>query len=159
MAKDRDGWSLTRWIRGVAGKTEARPPVKASAGESARPRQRAGHEQRRFPRVRVMSSLHGYGVELDRNVTILEVSRGGFSLESPSEFAVGVEQTFLFTTNDGDETLVRCQCRHSHAKAAMGGTQTYVAGFEFLPQPEENLRIIVETIDRLMKSLSDTGGT
>jgi hypothetical protein len=105
-------------------------------------------ERRQFPRVKVMSMLHGYWVELDLPVTIRELSLGGFSVESAIPFPVGFDHTFLFSAADGRETLIRSCCRHSRMEETDRGT-TCVAGFEFLPQPEEQLKIVVETVRQL----------
>ena len=105
-------------------------------------------ERRNFPRVKVMSMLHGYWVELDMPVTIREVSLGGFSVESAIPFPVGFDHTFLFSAADGRETLIRACCRHARMEETGRGT-ICVAGFEFLPQPEEHLRIVVDAVRQL----------
>ena len=98
----------------------------------------------------MLSALEGYGVELDAKVTVREVSLGGFSVESPVAFSVGSEQTFLFSTPDSRETMVRCVCRHTRATGTTG-TTLCVAGFEFLPNQDANLQIIVNLYDRLRR--------
>ena len=105
-------------------------------------------ERRRFPRVKIMSRLRGYWVELDVTVTVRDASLGGFSVLSPSPFPVGSEQSFLFSTADGRETLAFVQCRHCTPLASGGGV-AYVAGFEFLPQPADNLALVVETLQAI----------
>lgn len=105
-------------------------------------------ERRQYPRVKVMSLLHGYWVELDVPVTVVEVSVGGFSVESSIPFPAGFDATFLFSASDGRESLVRCCCRHSRMGESHG-SQVCIAGFEFLPQPEENLSIIEDTVRQL----------
>jgi hypothetical protein len=106
-------------------------------------------ERRRSPRVKAVSLLHGYWVELDMPVRVLDISLGGFAVESPIPFPTGSEQTFLFSTGDGRETLVRCQCRNVRTAEANGATIS-VAGFQFLPQPEEDLRVVIEAVRRLL---------
>ena len=103
-------------------------------------------ERRRFPRVAVMSRLRGYWVEFDVTVTVRDVSLGGFSVLSPVPFPIGSEQSFLFSTVDGRETLALVECRHCAPAAATGGPLVYLAGLQFQPQPEENLSLIVETL-------------
>lgn len=102
-------------------------------------------ERRRFPRFKVTSMIHGHWVELDLPVTIRDVSLGGFSVESPIAFPVGSDQTFLFSAADGRQTQAWCRCRHARA-TRVNGAPMCVAGFEFLPQPEEQLRIIIDTV-------------
>ena len=94
-----------------------------------------------------MSRLRGYWVELDVTVTVREVSLGGFSVLSPVPFPVGSEQSFLFSTVDGRETLAFVECRHCAPAADTRGAATvYLAGLSFQPQPADNLSLIVETL-------------
>ena len=103
-----------------------------------------------------MSLLHGYWIELDLAVIIQEISLGGFSVESSKPFEVGSDQTFLFTASDGRETMVACTCRHARLSFAKGPA-VCVAGFEFLPQPSENLQIIVDTVRMLGPKFAQGG--
>ena len=96
-----------------------------------------------------MSLLHGYWVELDMPVRVIDISMGGFAVESPIPYPVGSEQTFLFSTGDGGETLVRCECRNSRS-AEVEGKSVCIVGFQFLPQPEEDLQILADTVKRLL---------
>jgi len=102
-------------------------------------------ERRRFPRVKVMSRLRGYWVDLDLNVTIRDVSVGGFSVLSPMPFSIGAEQSFLLSTIDGRETLTFATCRHC-TRTADTGPAMYFAGLQFLPQPADNLTLVIETL-------------
>jgi len=112
-------------------------------------RPRLPAERRNDPRVKAMSLLHGYWVELDMPVRVIDISLGGFAVESPIPFPIGSEQTFLFSTGDGGETLVRCECRNSRTTEVAGKTACIV-GFKFLPQPEEDLQILADTVQRLL---------
>ena len=102
-------------------------------------------ERRRSPRIKVMSRLRGYWVELDLTVTVREASLGGFSVVSPAPFPVGSQQSFLFSTLDGRETLAFVEFRHSAASPHVGRT-AYIAGFEFQPQPKDNLALVVDLL-------------
>jgi hypothetical protein len=159
MASERGRWSFGRWARrgsegGVPNERPQRPPAPAAAQPTPSAH---GPEQRRFPRVRVVSSLYGYSVELDLSVTIRDVSLGGFAIESPIPFPVGAEQTFLITTSDSQETLVRCVCRHARKTTSAQGAAACIAGFEFLPQADDNLKLIADTVSRLIKTMADSG--
>src|SRR5688572_21084135 len=118
---------LRRLWKGVTGRTR-----QADAGPADSPAQtrtqRALGERRRHPRVRVLSALEGYEVQLDAKVNIEEISAGGFSARSPLVFAVGSAQTFLFSTGAGIETMVQCVCRHATLVEGTGGVKC-VAGF------------------------------
>jgi hypothetical protein len=63
---------------------------------------------------------------------------------------VGSEHSFLFSTADGRETMARCQCRHVRMAGGLS-TPICIAGFEFLPQPAENLELIADTFARLQR--------
>lgn len=140
------GRKLGRLWKSLVGQREPTPrphPESQSPAPS-----NAGIERRRLPRVRVLNALHGYGVEANARVTVKDVSLGGFAAESTVAFDPGSEHTFLFTTADDRETMVRCECRHART-TEISGVTTCVAGFQFLPDQEENLRIIVDVFQRL----------
>jgi hypothetical protein len=137
------------WKKLLGRGDDGRVPSPAEKGaRPATPQRKAGIERRRLPRVRALSTLYGYAVELEAKVEVREVSVGGFSAESPVEFVAGSVYTFLFSIADGTETMVRCECRHTRASQA-GGTPRYIAGFQFLPNQEDSLRIIVDLYQRL----------
>jgi hypothetical protein len=149
---DRDRQGFLARLKGVFGRRATQPAAAANTATPAgspKPKSPSRAERRHQPRISVMSMLGGYGVEQDVKVTIREVSAGGFSVESVEPFPVGGEQTFLFSTNDGRETLVRAVCRHANM-TEIRGTRVCVAGFQFADQPAEHLAIITETIDRLV---------
>ena len=106
-------------------------------------------ERRRYPRVAVMSRLRGYWIELDVIVTVREISLGGFSVLSPVPFPIGSEQSFLFSTVDGRETLALVECRHCALAPGTGGQTAYLAGLQFQPQPADNLSLIVDTLQTI----------
>jgi hypothetical protein len=110
------------------------------------PRHDARPERRRSPRVELLSELHGQLVPFDVAVVIREASDGGFSMESPVLFPIGSEQMFRLRADSGAATTVRAVCRHSMRVNRLDGPSFSISGFEFLPQPEENLRLVCETI-------------
>lgn len=116
---------------------------------------KGGVERRRVPRVRVLSALQSYGVDIETSVSVRDVSPGGFGVESPIAFTLGSEHTFLFATADGREAMVRCQCRHVRQSQSGAGTDKFVAGFEFLPGQQDSLEIIVEVYQRLRGNQSE----
>jgi len=140
MSEER---TFARIWRSLIGKRAVAVPPKPAASTP-----KSGIERRRLPRVRVLSTLHGYEVELDAKVAVQEISTGGFSAESPVEFKPGTEHTFLFSRDDGEETMVRCECRHIRPASRPGSTG-YVAGFRFLLNQDENLKILIDLYRRL----------
>ena len=104
-------------------------------------------ERRKNPRVQLLSDLYGCVVPLDLPVLVRDVSRGGFRIESECPFPVGSEHSFRFQTG-GRPTTVVALCRDiervnysSHGRS--NRAPQYVAGFEFQPQPAENLRRVL----------------
>ena len=144
--------ALTRLWNSLTG--QATPAENQGTGARGQQEQaaRTGAERRRFPRVRVLSALAGYDVDGEASVNIVEISVGGFSLESGVMFAVGSEHTFLFSTGEGAETMVRCVCRHAR-RAHVKGETGCSAGFEFLPGQESSLTVIIEVHKRLRSGL------
>ena len=142
-----DDKKFSRVWKDLVGRKEFQPSSEES-GEKPGASPRGGVERRKMPRVRVLSALQGYGVDVESNVVVRDVSLGGFAVESPIPFRIGDEHTFLFSTADGRETIVRCECKHARASQA-GGTQTCIAGFQFLPGQQDSLQIIIEVYQRL----------
>ncbi len=137
--------------KSLAGGSETARPIPASPPPH---KAHAGAERRRLPRVKVLSSLEGYGVEVATKVTVREISLGGFSVESPVTFPNGSVQTFLFSIGDGTETMVRCECRHVESVGA-NGTVSCIAGFQFLPNQDESLQMIVNLYRELRRKFPD----
>jgi hypothetical protein len=106
----------------------------------------ANSDRRRSPRVELVSDLHGQLVVSDVAVVIREASEGGFSVESPVLFPVGSEHMFRLSVDSATSTTVFALCRHSMRVNRLDGPSFHISGFEFLPQPEENLRLVRETI-------------
>ena len=141
--------AFSRFWNSLTGK--ATPAENQQAGSSAKPEQKkpTGKERRRLQRVNVLSALTGYDVDAEASVSIMEISRGGFSLEGRVTFVVGSEHTFLFSAGDA-ETMVRCVCRHARP-ARVKGESGCIAGFEFLPGQESSLELIIEVFERLRR--------
>ena len=142
--------ALTRFWNSLTGQATPAENQGPAARVQPEPAARTGAERRRFPRVRVLSALAGYDVDGEASVNIVEISIGGFSLESGVMFVVGSEQTFLFSTGEGAETMVRCVCRHARP-ARVKGEAGCIAGFEFLPGQESSLKVVVEVYERLRR--------
>jgi hypothetical protein len=113
---------------------------------------RSIHDRRRNPRVHLLSELYGCVVALDLPVLIRDASRGGFSVESACPFPVGSEHTFRFQNLTGGTTNVVAICRHTAPLQRAHGAPRYSAGFEFLPQPAENLTRVLATIAAAVSS-------
>jgi hypothetical protein len=105
-----------------------------------------GAERRRNPRVELLSDLYGCVVALDLPVLVRNASRGGFRIESACPFPVGSEHSFRFQTLGGRPATIVAVCRHIQRVSRSSDAPRYAAGFEFLPQPAENLRRVLVLI-------------
>jgi hypothetical protein len=103
-------------------------------------------DRRRNPRVELVSELYGLVVALDLPVLIRNASRGGLLIESACPFPVGSEHSFRFQTYGGQPTTIVVVCRHISRIGRSDSSPRYAAGFEFLPQPTENLRRVLALI-------------
>ena len=103
-------------------------------------------DRRRNPRVELVSELYGLVVALDLPVLIRNASRGGLLIESACPFPVGSEHSFRFHTHGGQRTTIVAVCRHIRRVGRADAPPRYAAGFEFLPQPTENLRRVLGLI-------------
>jgi hypothetical protein len=110
---------------------------------------RSVEDRRRSQRVDLASD-HGPLVTVDLVVKVREASAGGFSVETQIPLPVGSEHTFRFQNQAGQATTVVATCRHCLRVNRPGSSSLFVAGFEFVPQPAENLRLILETISALL---------
>ena len=105
--------------------------------------ERSIEERRRNPRVELLSELYGCVVALDLPVLVRNASRGGFFVESACPFPIGSEHSFRSQTFGVRPTTVVAVCRHTQRLSRAGSEPRYAAGFEFLPQPNENLRRVL----------------
>jgi hypothetical protein len=109
--------------------------------------ERTVEERRKNPRVQLLSDLYGCVVALDLPVLVRDASRGGFRIESECPFPVGSEHSFRFQTG-GRPTTIVAVCRHIQRvnlsnQRRSNRAPRYAAGFEFMPQPAENLRRVL----------------
>lgn len=109
-------------------------------------RENRGAERRRYPRVTLQSPLHAHLGSGNQPFLVREASSGGFSIEADRSFAVGTEHTFRFEIPSGPAARVKTLCRYCTLVSRDGEPRSYVSGFEFLPQPSQNLRLILGAI-------------
>jgi len=79
---------------------------------------------------------------------VRDASRGGFRIESECPFPVGSEHSFRFQADGDRPTTIVAVCRHIQRvdlskQGHSNHAPRYAAGFEFLPQPAENLRRVL----------------
>lgn len=119
--------------------------MKPASRRRAKPQPKP-EDRRRNPRVELVSELYGLVVALDLPVLIRNASRGGLLIESACPFPVGSEHSFRFQTYGGKPATIVAVCRHIRRVGRSDAAPRYAAGFEFLPQPSENLRRVLALI-------------
>ncbi|HEY7475364.1 MAG TPA: PilZ domain-containing protein [Vicinamibacterales bacterium] len=108
-----------------------------------------GRDRRRTPRIEVLSQFHGHSVTLGVPVTLLDISLGGFRIETSVVFPLGAIHEFRFTLGSGETIEVRARVLHCGLHTSPRGVLRYSAGLEFVngpanaPQPDV-LRLIEE---------------
>ena len=91
---------------------------------------RQGADRRRFPRIWLIGDLHGRPVRVNEPFVLLEMSLGGFSVESCIPFPTGAEHPFEFTSVGGT-TVLRGVAIHCMRVDQGKGLPTYTCGFAF----------------------------
>jgi PilZ domain len=98
-------------------------------------RRTSGRDRRRAPRIEVLSHFHGQSVTLGVPVTLLDISLGGFRIETSVVFPLGAIHEFRFTMSDGKAVEVRARVLHCGILSSARGVLRYSAGLEFVNGP------------------------
>src|SRR5688572_15579539 len=88
-------------------------------------------DRRASPRVDVLGDIEGHMVPLGLPVRLMEISSGGFRMETSVMFIAGVVHQFRFTLSDGNQVIVAARVMHSYEFRTPGGTIRYVTGLQF----------------------------
>jgi hypothetical protein len=92
--------------------------------------------------------LHATLVDTAAPVRVLEVSFGGFVLETAAPFPVGSRHLFRFeTADDSIDLTVAARVVYSRRDSASARHSWYVSGFRFLPPSDGDA---AEHFDRLL---------
>jgi len=94
---------------------------------------RALGDRRRRIRLEVVGSLWGT-LEVDRQATLMNISRTGALVLSPVPVAVDTTQSVRLTI-EGHEVRLAAKVRHLHRVTPSSGTPQYRIGLEFLEAP------------------------
>jgi hypothetical protein len=132
--------------------------MKPASRRRAKPAAIKVEDRRRNPRVELVSELYGLVVALDLPVLVRNASRGGLLIESACPFPAGSEHSFRFQTYGGQPTTIVAVCRHIRRVGRADSAPRYAAGFEFLPQPSENLRRVLAIIAQATIAEAETVG-
>ena len=106
---------------------------------------------RRRGHVEVVAPIHGQILPHDVPITLLNVSHGGFLMQSPVAYAVGDMHKFRFTI-PGEPNVMVLRGRVAHlTPATTNGMAAYAIGVQFMDQQVKDCQ---EAIQRLVDAAS-----
>ena len=104
----------------------------------------SGAERRQHPRVPAGKHVRASLEDNAQDVTIVDLSQGGFLLESSSPFRVGAVHQFRIALSDGRwMTLLTARSMHGRPRP---GTGTHLTGFAFVEPLGDEARARVHTL-------------
>jgi hypothetical protein len=108
-------------------------------------------ERRKYPRIDTVGGIQGHIVTQDKPIAILEMSLGGFSIETTVSFPLGAIHYFRLTPAHGGEPLmVSARVIHSLHASGPDGSAHYFTGFKFVTdEAQRGLRAIKEFVGAL----------
>ena len=112
-----------------------------------------GRDNRRAPRIDVLTRVEGRLVALNTPVIIHDLSRTGFAVISQSAFEPGQMLDFQLVADEGPTIKVTAEAVHSNPMGA--GTGLYLSGFKFVPGKLTGM-VPQALIDRLIEAVSPT---
>ena len=135
--------------------------LKISCEESADARGAAGHpvteslERRRYPRIEILGRIEGVVRPLDVPITLLNLSLGGFLMQTHVEYHVGQIHEFQFTMSKKNPIIVRARIAHA-MRATVDHKPIFLFGLEFVDRdrPAND-----QAIGSLVSALTDSSGS
>jgi hypothetical protein len=111
--------------------------------------------RRRAPRVAAGEQLQVDVVSVLVPAEVLDLSFGGFSIETRCSLRVGATHQFRFLTAAGRTVILRAKVVHCRRRATDDWSERYVSGCEFLYDPAVDTdRLIDELLDSAMGVMS-----
>ena len=113
-----------------------------------KPTTRANQDRRRSPRVQMLGHLTGEPVTFDATVTVLDLSTGGFSIETTQPMPADQPHEFRFAISAGVSVILMARVVHQRS-ATRSGALKYVVGLEFLDasaKAKKSRTVLVERI-------------
>jgi hypothetical protein len=94
-----------------------------------------GAERRQSPRIEILGQLDGFLMTVDTPVRVLDVSAGGFGVETPQPLTAGDVLECRFELRDGVAVILQARVMHCRPKKGRRTSQRYLAGFQFVEAP------------------------
>lgn len=111
----------------------------------------SGPEQRRAPRIDVLTRIRGEVIALDVPITVYNLSRTGFAVLSEQPFPIGAHLTFRLDDFDGPPVTVTAEAMHTRPNPATPGL--HLSGFRFVPGALTGM-VPQAAIDRLIATVT-----
>jgi hypothetical protein len=106
-------------------------------------------DRRRSPRIEILGRLHGHIASLDVNVTVLEMSLGGLSMETDFSFPIDAIHEFRLTLGDGTSVTLQGRVRYCRAKTKPDGAQVFITGVQFIDDEPTTDSPVGDIVQRL----------
>jgi PilZ domain-containing protein len=110
---------------------------------------RGGPERRQAPRVEILGQVTGESLTLDAPVTVLDLSTGGFRIETTGRLSTGEPHEFRFKLRDGVSVIVLARVVHQRA-VSKRPSGSHVVGLEFLDGSAEAKANRAAIVDRIL---------
>ena len=108
-------------------------------------------ERRKSLRVEVLGRIHGEMVLLDVPITLLDLSQGGFSMQTTSDFPIGAMHTFRFTSSNRVAIVLHARIVHTLRTSSGGGAVSCVIGLEFIDRGHHDVEQGIATLVSILQ--------
>jgi hypothetical protein len=99
-----------------------------------------GFSRRESPRIEVEAVLDGKLARGNLRLSLVDLSFGGFSVESVLAFPPSTRHMFRFTTASGVAVNVRADAVYSRPSGMHDGADQFVAGFKYVVASQDDER-------------------
>ena len=109
----------------------------------------APEDRRDSPRIEIPARIKGQLLSMMTvPITLLQVSRGGFSMRLTHECMVGEIHDVRFWSDSGSPVVLTATVVYTLCTPDSNGAAVYVAGLEFLEQERPHIHKAIETLIR-----------
>jgi Tfp pilus assembly protein PilZ len=112
-------------------------------------------ERRRYPRIEILGRVHGSVRPLNVSITLLNLSLGGFLMQTPMQYHIGETHEFQFTMAEQNPVVVRARIAHA-MRVTVQHDPLYLFGLEFV---DADVRETQHAIESLVSALQDSQGS
>jgi hypothetical protein len=113
-----------------------------------------GAERRKAPRIEILGQLEGFLMTVDTPVRVLDVSAGGFGVETAQALAAGDIHECRFELRAGVSVILLARVMHCRPKKGPRASMRYLAGFQFLeatPEAEAGRAQLMERVAAILQ--------